>query len=88
VYETVGNFMETEGIAQLTGMDLSGPVKASSSCSLAGVDTQTVILSLKERVHWLEQRLFEKVYSVRHMSFCYLKGQTRLCLGIHGLQLC
>jgi hypothetical protein len=32
-------------------------------------------------VHWLEQRLFEKVYSMRHMSICYLKGQTRLCLA-------
>lgn len=52
--------MEAEGIMR-AGMDPSGPGEASSSCSSAGVDSETVILSLKERVRWLEQRLFEKV---------------------------
>ncbi|CAM6009525.1 unnamed protein product [Sphagnum balticum] len=59
-YDTVGQFIEAEGILQLTGMDLNGPGEASSSRSIAGVDAETVILSLKERVQWLEQRLFEK----------------------------
>ncbi|CAM5998942.1 unnamed protein product [Sphagnum balticum] len=57
-----------------------GPVKASSSCSLAGVDTQTVILSLKERVHWLEQRLFEKEEEVVLL-------QERLSLFQHQMGL-
>ncbi|CAK9237092.1 unnamed protein product, partial [Sphagnum troendelagicum] len=59
-YDTVGQFIEAEGILQLTGMDLNGPGEASSSRTIAGVDAETVILSLKERVQWLEQRLFEK----------------------------
>jgi hypothetical protein len=65
-YDTVGQFIEAEGILQLTGMDLNGPGEASSSRTIAGVDAETVILSLKERVQWLEQRLFEKVHCIFH----------------------
>lgn len=62
-YEHDGRFLEAEGtIMRATGVDPSGTGEASSSsCSSAGVDTETVILSLRERVRWLEQRLSEKV---------------------------
>lgn len=60
-YEQDGRFLEADGtIMRATGLDPSGPDEASSSSS-AGVDNETVILSLKERVRWLEQRLCEKV---------------------------
>ncbi|KAG0612014.1 hypothetical protein M758_7G183800 [Ceratodon purpureus] len=57
-----GRFLEAEGtIMRATGVDPSGAGEASSSsCSSAGVDTETVVLSLRERVRWLEQRLSEK----------------------------
>ncbi|XP_073394018.1 uncharacterized protein [Physcomitrium patens] len=59
-YEQDGRFLEADGtIMRATGLDPSGPDEASSSSS-AGVDNETVILSLKERVRWLEQRLCEK----------------------------
>lgn len=62
-YEHDGRFLEAEGtILRATGLDPSGPGEASSSCSTAGLDNETVILSLKERVRWLEQRLCEKVH--------------------------
>lgn len=55
-----GRFIEAESMG-VSGRDASGPGEPSSSCSSAGVDSETVILSLKERVRWLEQRLSEKV---------------------------
>ena len=62
-YDHDGRFLEAEGaIMRATGVDPNGTGEASSSsCSSAGVDNETVILSLKERVRWLEQRLCEKV---------------------------
>lgn len=60
-YEHDGRFLEAEGtILRATGLDPSGAGEASSSCSTAGLDNETVILSLRERVRWLEQRLCEK----------------------------
>ncbi|XP_024401226.1 uncharacterized protein [Physcomitrium patens] len=60
-YEQDGRFLEADGtIMRATALDPSGPGEASSSCSSAGVDNETVILSLRERVRWLEQRLCEK----------------------------
>lgn len=68
-YEQDGRFLEAEGtIMRATGLDPSGPGEASSSCSTAGLDNETVIASLKERVRWLEQRLCEKVYKRSSLS--------------------
>lgn len=78
-YEHDGRFLEAEGtIMRATGVDPSGTGEASSSsCSSAGVDNETVILSLRERVRWLEQRLCEKVwqaFAVWAMSFLACSG--------------
>ena len=67
-----GRFLEAEGtIMRATGVDPSGAGEASSSsCSSAGVDTETVVLSLRERVRWLEQRLSEKVSRLVWFGAC------------------
>ena len=53
---------------RVSAQDRSGPGEASSSSSFAGLDAETVIMSLKERVRWLEQRLSEKVHLGSHIS--------------------
>jgi len=81
-YEQDGRFLEADGtIMRATGLDPSGPGEASSSCSSAGVDNETVILSLRERVRWLEQRLYEKVYGrMRFPRICTSLVQC-FCVG-------
>ena len=85
-YEHDGRFLEAEGaIMRGTGVDPSGTGEASSSsCSSAGVDNETVILSLKERVRWLEQRLCEKVS--RRLSFGECCLWCAVDEGILGVQ--
>ncbi|KAG6550159.1 hypothetical protein Mapa_008116 [Marchantia paleacea] len=59
-YDNEGQYIEADGMLRAAGPDTNGPGEPSSSSSSVGVDTETVILSLKDRVLWLEQRLFEK----------------------------
>ncbi|KAL2609820.1 hypothetical protein R1flu_028393 [Riccia fluitans] len=59
-YDNDGQYIEADGMLRSTGLDANGPGEPSSSSSSVGVDSETVILSLKDRVRWLEQRLFEK----------------------------
>lgn len=59
-YDNDGRLMEAEGMLRAAGLDVTGAGSEASSSS-AGLDSETVILSLKERVQWLEQRLLEKV---------------------------
>ncbi|BBN19920.1 hypothetical protein Mp_8g14880 [Marchantia polymorpha subsp. ruderalis] len=59
-YDNDGQYIEADGMLRAAGPDTNGPGEPSSSSSSVGVDTETVILSLKDRVLWLEQRLFEK----------------------------
>eukprot|EP00252_Welwitschia_mirabilis_P006889 TRINITY_DN1781_c0_g1_i1.p1 TRINITY_DN1781_c0_g1~~TRINITY_DN1781_c0_g1_i1.p1 ORF type:complete len:1298 (-),score=334.57 TRINITY_DN1781_c0_g1_i1:264-4157(-) len=56
--DKVASMAETENFRQVTTADSNATPEASSS--QAGLSADTVILSLKERVHWLEQRLAEK----------------------------
>ncbi|KAL3678706.1 hypothetical protein R1sor_021662 [Riccia sorocarpa] len=59
-YDNDRQYIEADGMLRSTGLDSNGPGEPSSSSSSVGVDSETVILSLKDRVRWLEQRLFEK----------------------------
>lgn len=66
IYDPDGQYIEADGMLRATGVDANGTGEPSSSTSSVGVDSETVILSLKDRVRWLEQRLFEKVCRERN----------------------
>jgi len=57
-YEKDGSLVEIDNFRRGASTDSNGTPEASSSA--AGLNAKTVILSLKERVQWLEQRLVEK----------------------------
>lgn len=57
-YEKDSSLVEIDNFRRDASTDSNGAPEASSSA--AGLNSETVILSLKERVHWLEQRLVEK----------------------------
>lgn len=57
-YEKDGSLVDIDNFRQGASTDSNGAPEASSSA--AGLNAETVILSLKERVQWLEQRLVEK----------------------------
>ncbi|CAM6084166.1 unnamed protein product [Calypogeia fissa] len=60
IYDPDGQYIDADGMLRATGSDANGTGEPSSSTSSVGVDSETVILSLKDRVRWLEQRLLEK----------------------------
>lgn len=57
-YDKDSSLVEIDNFRRGASTDLNGASEASSSA--AGLNAETVILSLKERVQWLEQRLVEK----------------------------
>lgn len=63
IYDPDGQYIDADGMLRATSSDANGTGEPSSSTSSVGVDSETVILSLKDRVRWLEQRLLEKVCS-------------------------
>ena len=81
-YEKDGSLVEIDNFRRGTSTDSNGAPEASSSA--AGLNAETVILSLKERVQWLEQRLVEKVTLSKLFINSILIMRMNLVLHIRG----